>query len=169
MKSLWQKLGTAAFWASWPLLWIYLRVTKRTRLLLVCGDEFLAVRGWLSSGKWGLPGGGLRWKEDPHVGTLRELHEETNVVLTAKQLRFMFEKRYKEYGLPIDCYCFFAEIKKKPSIKPRLFEITDVHWLPLKNKESFTKDAASALSWWQNPRNASKKLASKSDSSLPHN
>ncbi len=149
MKSLWRAIGIGMFWACWPLLWFYLRLSKRSRVLLVCGDEFLAVRGWLATGKWSLPGGGLRWEEDPRKGTLRELHEETGVKIAASNLRFMFEKRYKESGLPMDCYCFFAEVKKKPAIKARWLEITDVKWLPLKNAPNLSHDTKTAVKWWR--------------------
>lgn len=149
MKRLWRALGVVTFWLSWPLQWVFLRSTKRTRLLLVCGDEFLAVRGWLGSGRWALPGGGLHRQEDPRQGTLRELLEETSVVLPASHLRFIYEKRFKECGLPIDYYCFFAATKDKPPIRPQWFEITDVEWVPIKNDRRFTKDAAAALAWWQ--------------------
>ena len=46
------------------------------------GDEVLLVRASSQTtveGRWFLPGGGLRFGEDPVVGVLRELHEETGL------------------------------------------------------------------------------------------
>src|SRR4051812_17481145 len=78
-------LGTIAFWLSWPALWIYLRGSQRTRVLIVCDEEILLVRGWLSTGQWSLPGGGLHKNEDPVAGAQREVAEEVGISLTASQ------------------------------------------------------------------------------------
>ena len=72
MKSLWTFLGRVGGVMTWPLVWVVIRYTTRSRVLIICGDEVLLLKGWLSTGRWGLPGGGIRRGEDPVEAVLRE-------------------------------------------------------------------------------------------------
>ena len=145
--------GQAVFWLTWPALWLMLRWSRRTRLLLVCGDEFLVLRGWLGSGEWGLPGGGLHRGEDKIVGLIREVEEETGLHISADQLKYAFDGLYKNKGLSFTYHSYVAELDSKPSLKPQPREIAEISWQKLyKPTVRLNSDAQQTLDWWLNNR-----------------
>jgi 8-oxo-dGTP pyrophosphatase MutT (NUDIX family) len=151
MKKVGFFIGKIVFWVSWPALWLYLSRSKRTRLLLICGDEFLVLRGWLGSGEWALPGGGLHRGEAAALGLIREVREETRIVLTSQDLTFLFTTTQTNKGIRFsyDCYC--ARLDKKPDIKIQKYEIGAYAWVPLNAPGvRLSADTVYALGQWQN-------------------
>ena len=74
------KVGFIAFWVCWPGLYFYFKpFPERSRVLVVAGDEFLAVRPWLGKGRYILPGGGKKRQETLLSSAVRELNEETGI------------------------------------------------------------------------------------------
>ncbi len=125
-----------------------LRWSHRTRLLIVCGDEFLVLRGWLGDGTWGLPGGGLHRHEKPIDGVLREVQEEIGVVLQPKQITYAFEDYVSQRGLKFHYYGFVAELTDKPAVSPQPREIAAIVWQPLKNPNlPLNEDTKAILAW----------------------
>jgi 8-oxo-dGTP pyrophosphatase MutT (NUDIX family) len=125
VKKIWDLCGVVAFWMLWPALWFYLHGTKRTRVLLICGDEFLVVRAWLSPGYWQLSGGGLHPGEDPLAGLIREVQEETSISLEPQKVSLLLAGvQHHETGFRFSYDCFVAELAVKPAIKPENGEIT---------------------------------------------
>lgn len=151
MKQLWQYIGTAIFWAAWPLLWVYLRVGQRTRVIITAQDNILLVKSWLGSGKWSLPGGGLHRGEAPLTGAAREVREETGLHLTPQHLTFLYEARGSNDGQSFRYQCFAAHLPKPVPLQKRLFEITDAVWIPLAKvlKQPLTKDTRQAVLAWK--------------------
>lgn len=149
MKKAWLWLGIVVFWCSWPALWLYMFGSKRTRLLIVCGDEYLVVRGRIGSGSWGLPGGGLHKSEDSVTGLLREVHEETGIELMPNQLKFMYKSEYNDYGFKFTYDCYSVVIAKKPNVQTQKLEILDYAWLKLNSPISkLTGDGRDAIASW---------------------
>lgn len=137
------------FWLTWPGLWLVLRGSRRTRLLLICGDEFMVVQGWLSNGQWSLPGGGLHKNEAPLTGVLRELREETTVILPPIQVHHAYDGHNNYQGLKFEYVAFTAILDRKPLVKAQALEIKTITWLPLKSPGvSLTQDTAALLDWW---------------------
>jgi len=128
---LWLLLGKAAFWLCWPALFVYMRVGARTRVLLVVDDKVLVVQGWFGNGKWGLPGGGLHRGEDPLQGALRELKEETGIVLAPKALTAEGSTRVSEAGIGFEYHRYFARLPKALPVHMQQFEITQAVWMPM--------------------------------------
>lgn len=128
--SVWARLGRIAYWGVWPGSWLYLRGSHRTRLLLENDDSFLVVNNWLGTGKWNLPGGGLHKGEDPGLGLLRELYEETGVSLDAGDLRVLAEEPYRIHGFSYRCTYFYARVAHRPMTRRRKPEITAIDWAP---------------------------------------
>lgn len=131
MRKLWVMIGRVTFWLVWPLLWLYLKRGKRTRVLLHHKNEILLVRGWLSSGKWSLPGGGLHSGEDPKQGALRELKEETGITKTNADLHLLGSGSSNQYGLAFSYYAFVIACGVKPKLKLQKHEIIDAWWFPV--------------------------------------
>jgi 8-oxo-dGTP pyrophosphatase MutT (NUDIX family) len=151
MKPLWRLCGNVAFWLGWPATWLYLRIGTRTRVLVVADNEVLAVKPWMGSGKWILPGGGVHYREDPLAAALRELREETGVVLEPSQPHLLYQATYHEYGFRFPYACYVAQLQAKPKLRKQLLEIVDVTWLNLDavNPRTCQTDVVAALQAWR--------------------
>lgn len=144
-------IGLVLFWVAWPLLWVYLRLSRRTRLLLVCNNEFLILRGYLGSRNWGLPGGGLHKGEDPIEGLIREVYEETAIKLYKQDVKFVFSDTYKSNGFRFEYDCFVAELSDKPDVRIQKSEIAEYKWTTFDDTTtSFGSDVAKAVEQWKN-------------------
>lgn len=154
MTKIWPKLGRLTFWIIWPALFFYLYTSKRTRLLIVCGDEVLVAKGWLGVGRWELPGGGLHKGEDPLQGALRELHEETGLVVEPDQLKPLHQERsIAEYGLTFDYTAYLLELPEKPITMPAKYELVELKWIPWKkllSMKDVSPNTIKVISNWAN-------------------
>jgi len=128
---LWKKLGQLSFFISIPFLHIYLRSTKRTRVLIVSQQKVLLVKGWLGSGKWILPGGGRHRGEAAVHAVIRELKEETGLQLDPAKLKDVGEAKFARYGLRFTYQRFLAELPEPIEPKLRQIEIVDATWMPI--------------------------------------
>jgi 8-oxo-dGTP pyrophosphatase MutT (NUDIX family) len=132
MKKPWHLLGRIVYWISWPALFIYLRFTKRTRVLIVCNEEVLLTKSWMGSGAWHLPGGGLHSGEEPIKGAIREINEELGLNLTAEQLKLLLEKRHtNERHLSFVYYGYVVTLTEKPQLKKPSGEISELAWFKI--------------------------------------
>lgn len=147
------RLGIFMFWALWPLLWLYLRWSYRTRLFILCGNEFLVVRSWLGPGVYGLPGGGLHKDEKPIEGVLREVQEEVGFDIHANQLTHLYSDTSRSQGFRFKYECYLLKLDKKPNLKLQPKEIVDAQWQSLDNPTlPFEHDVFRALSWWHDKK-----------------
>lgn len=147
------KLGVVLFWLTWPLLWLYLRWSKRTRLLLVCGDEFLVVRSWLGPGAYGLPGGGLHKGEAPIDGLIREVREEIGITITPSEVDHLYNTVSHSQGFKFQYDCYLLRLSAKPGLVLQPSEITDAQWQPLTGPTlPVENDVTRAVAWWQNKK-----------------
>lgn len=129
MTTLWQKLGIILFWLCWPALWLYLRWSTRTRVIVVADGKILVLRGWLGDGKWTLPGGGLHKGEDSAVGAVRELGEETGISVAPSGITLLKETMFRGNGIRFRCKYYYAHLPAIPATKHQRFEIVDSAWL----------------------------------------
>lgn len=151
MSKIWHRLGVITYWATWPGLWLMLRWSHRTRLMIICDGEFLVLRGWLGSGTWGLPGGGLHRNEKPLDGLLREVQEEIGVTLLPEQVTYAYDDYAKERGLKFHYHAFICELKEKPVVRPQPREIADIKWQSIITPTlDLNHDAAAVRQWWLN-------------------
>lgn len=129
MKSLWRLLGRLGYYVTLPALYVQLRWTKRTRVFIRVGNEILVVKGWLSRGDWSFPGGGLKHREEPRQGAVREVMEETGVSLRPQNLTLLFEGRTTNpHRLTYYCYAFGIELETKPEVTVRGVEVLQAEW-----------------------------------------
>lgn len=150
MKKIWRSLGKITFWFSRPFWFIYLMIGKRTRVLVIFEDELLVVRGWLGTGKWGLPGGGIHKGEDSIDGAIRELREETSVNLQPIQLKYLGSATSNYSGLRFHYDQYVAVLNERPIIKPRRTEIVEATWIPLNaiNENNAEDTTINTLELW---------------------
>ena len=131
MKRLWRLAGRLAFTLTFPLIILYVHRSKRTRLLLICGDNLLVLKGWLGKDNWSLPGGGLHRNEDPAEGLLRELKEETGIELDKQQLRSLGTWRGYYWRLYVDYFGYVTEVEKLIEPNVTTIEISHAAWIPI--------------------------------------
>ncbi len=139
-----QSIGRLLFWCGWPLLWLLSRpVHRRTRIVVKHQTDILLVKDWLSSGQWTLPGGGIRFGEQPNICAIRELQEETGIVAKKSDLSAPKELLgLSQSGLRFDCVVFQLELPVRPDLRLRSFEISDAQWVPLEKIGHYDLNAA---------------------------
>jgi 8-oxo-dGTP pyrophosphatase MutT (NUDIX family) len=121
-------IGRILFWIGWPVFFVYFRLSERTRILIIHGDDILVVKNWISHGQWSLPGGGLRRGEKACPGIVREVWEELGVLLSSEGLQYLGHEQYKKHGLSFDFHLFLMYVPQKFSFDKQLIELADVQW-----------------------------------------
>lgn len=143
-----QKIGVAAFWITWPALWLMLRFSNRTRGLIVFGDKIVVVKPWLSNGRWGLPGGGAHHSEDSLAALIREVEEEVGLSLSKQNCKKVGNKTYKQNGLSFRYQLFVIKLSDQPKLRAQRSEIGEAQWIAINelNSANSSFDVLDALS-----------------------
>lgn len=129
MNKLWQKIGTMVYWVTWPGIWLMLRRSKRTRILIACGSKILVVKPWLGNGRWSLPGGGIKRNEKAFQSLVREIQEETGLKIKKKDCKVVSKNTYKQDGLSFLYYLFVCNQKELKDIDRKKLELADAKWV----------------------------------------
>jgi ADP-ribose pyrophosphatase YjhB (NUDIX family) len=128
-ETFWERLGQTLYWIAWPGIWLVIQVSPpRTRIVLTCQDKVLLVKDWLGNGEWTLPGGGLKRGEPAPVGALRELREETSIVLPPGSLKDLGRFKTKTNGIPVRILGFSSHPTTPPRVALQWAEIADYMW-----------------------------------------
>jgi 8-oxo-dGTP pyrophosphatase MutT (NUDIX family) len=152
MKTMWNFIGIILFWLAWPIWSVYFHIVpRRSRVLVVFNDEVLLVKGWLSTGKWMLPGGGAHSHETMEASAIRELEEEVGIISAETALRPMGKHSHHKYGLSYIASYFILEFEDKPNIKKSWPEISEAQWLKFTDIRGhmLDDDAAYALKQYE--------------------
>jgi len=152
MKKISKTFGTFVYWLSWPVLFLILRGSKRTRAVIVVGSDVLLLKGRLGSNKWALPGGGIKSGEQPELSVLREIKEEVGLDISKSSLIYLGQQYYSEDGIGFDILLYGIRLTEKPSIKIQKKEISKYCWLPVDqiNASNSNGDTRIALRTWNN-------------------
>ena len=129
MNKIWQKIGTLVYWITWPGIWLMLRRSKRTRILIACGSKVLVVKPWLGNGRWSLPGGGIKRHEKAFQSLVREIHEETGLIINKKDCKVVSKNKYNQDGLSFMYYLFACNQKELKDIERKKLELADAKWV----------------------------------------
>ncbi len=124
-----QKLGTIIFWITWPGLWVILRWSYRTRVLVASGSKVLVMKSWLGPGDWSLPGGGVHRGEAPELAAIREVEEETGLTIEREQLVPTAERVFRDNGLSFRYQEYKVELNEMPTVRPQPGEVAVVEWM----------------------------------------
>lgn len=126
----WRYSGRLVYYICWPGIWFILSLPqKRTRVLLISDGHLLLSRDWLGPGKWSLPGGGLHRSENELIGALREMEEETGLVLRAENLTRLGEIKVEDKLISTTLVVFKSEVAKRPKVSIPGIEILDFAWV----------------------------------------
>lgn len=122
-------IGKIFYYITWPGIFLIIKLQPpRTRVVIKCGKNILLVKDWLGTGKWSLPGGGLKKSEKPEIGAIREVYEETSLKLDPKNLISIGKLDLRSAGISYTAYCYSLNVDTKlnPSITSK--EIAEVKW-----------------------------------------
>lgn len=135
MKKIWGVVGVAIFWISWPITWLAVNNSRRTRVLIIAKDEVLLVKNWLGRNRWTLPGGGAHGKETLQTAAAREIKEELGLDVDENDLQLLFQKEgMRDTGFRFDCDGFLLLLKHKPTLALDNLEMHEARWFPLGSK-----------------------------------
>jgi len=128
MKRLVYKFGKIVFWLSWPIFWLMLNNTERSRLLLFYDGRLLVVKDWFNY-KWSLPGGGKHPNESSQEAVIREVKEELGFKLDTKTVKPLFSEKVRYKGLNVQLDYLVAQVTVKPEVKVQWLEVSNFAWL----------------------------------------
>lgn len=151
MQRLWIWFGIALFFLLKPLLFFYLRLNERTRVIIFSKNQVLLVKPWLGNGRWDLPGGGLHHSEQPIFGAIRETYEETGIKLGQDTLLPLGKLKGKGF-FPYRLHCFSVDFESRmPKVKKQYVEIIDIAWVSVNRLDSYNLDplALRCLDLWK--------------------
>lgn len=128
MKKFWKSLGTAAFWVGWPVSYLHLRFSRRSRILVTHGDNILVVKNWLGPNEWSLPGGGIHPWEDQAKAAARELHEETDIKIKSSEIKPLYAKTTTVHGFKLSYECFSVRLPRLEKFEVNSLDIVEIKW-----------------------------------------
>lgn len=130
MRFIARTIGTIVGFFGAPFIYLILAGSQRARVVVRCGDEVLLVRAWLAGSYWMLPGGGVHRGEQPATAVVRELAEETGVVVKEQQLIHHGQHRsVRTWGSTYNYDLYSIGLPSKPELKLQIYEISDAEWV----------------------------------------
>ena len=67
----------------------YIKQKEKTKIIIYKNDKVLVLEKNIIKKRYVLPGGFIKKKEEPVIGLLREVLEETNVLLNTKNIKLI--------------------------------------------------------------------------------
>lgn len=121
-------LYTIALFNAKIYWFIFKPITRGARIIIIYEDSVLLVKH-RTRNNYNLPGGGIHKNEEPLSGAIREVREETGIIIPAKAY-LLGEYKNSTEGKKDTVFVFVSEIETK--ITPQItFELSDAKWFPL--------------------------------------
>lgn len=129
-------LGRIFYYITWPGIFLIIKLQPpRTRIIIKNKNNILLVKDWLGTGKWSLPGGGLKRNENPKEGAIREIREETGLILNTNDLQSIGQINLKSAGIGYSAYCYLLNVNTNLKPNNNSKEIAEVSWFNLDSIE----------------------------------
>jgi len=132
MIHLYYVIMRVAYWVSWPLTGLLLHNSHRVRILVQAEGSTLLLKSTYGPNRWSLPGGGVDRDESAKSAAVRELIEETGIIVDIKQLTLLGTHRIaaSKYGWPVEEITFFkVTLPKRSKLRiTRPLEIKALGW-----------------------------------------
>ena len=146
--------GRMVFWAGWPVLWIYLLRSTRTRIVVEYDGKILVLKNRLNNDRWSLPGGGLHRGEDPTNGVVRELYEETGITIKTTDVAEISRGKINHRGLRYSVVSFCAKLVNSPVLNIQRLEVAEASWLMPEDLDisNTSYDAMMIIDQWKQGR-----------------
>lgn len=137
-------MGVILFYLLWPLVWLYAPLTRRVRVIVIRDEEILVVKNWFGSGKWQLPGGGIKFGESPEAAAIREMREELAVDI--RQVRLLDAEPHiiQQNGMLFRYHFVLADISNTAQLSTQ-HGITAHTWLRISDMHSTETEVTTAV------------------------
>lgn len=127
-RSLWTLTGRLGFLVAQYPIGLIVRNSRRTRVLITCGNEYLVVKHWLGDDRWMLPGGGLHRNEDPLLAAQREVKEEIGLELPTATFQNAGQFKCRDGAFKFDYDLYVVQLPEKPKLQLQRIEILSSSW-----------------------------------------
>lgn len=127
-QSLWTLAGRLGFLVAQYPIGLIVRNSRRTRVLITSGDDYLVVKHWLGDDRWMLPGGGLHRNEDPLIAARRETKEEIGLDLPAEAFQSIGQFKCRDGAFKFDYDLYIVRLPEKPKLRLQRIEILAAGW-----------------------------------------
>jgi 8-oxo-dGTP pyrophosphatase MutT (NUDIX family) len=145
-------IGKVLYWLTAPVLFLVsLKASPRVRAIVVNEkDEILLVRNWYGRQLWTLPGGGVKFREDPAEAARRELKEELGLDLPKESLKPLGSIEKYSKGTPFAATIFSTYLPSGATIYRHPLELIDYRWVePRKLPKNSHQSVKRTLRLWQ--------------------
>lgn len=123
-----KQLRMALIWLGWPIFYLALNNTKRTRVIIAHKEQILLVQPRLSDRVWDLPGGGVHKRERDKTAACRELKEELGISSSTAQLYPIGSLDYTNRKITNKLIVYKLSLTKKPTLSLQKLEIRKAQW-----------------------------------------
>lgn len=129
------RLGKIAYFILGPIIYLLSPYGQaRIRVIVRHKKQVLLVKSRLSSQKWDLPGGGIGRGERPTMAAVREVYEETGLVIDKDNLKYIGTV---EAEWPLKCNLVVYSVEVSSELLEKLpwlrrLEISDRAWHSVK-------------------------------------
>ena len=128
-------IENAVYILFYPVIFLVLNNSQRTRVAIFHKNKILIVRPRLNLGKWIMPGGNIKKSETPEMSVIRETKEEIGIVLEPEKL--IFSRRevnsYRFIKTEIHYYVYLTEKELNVIIDKN--EIAEYKWVLIEDIE----------------------------------
>lgn len=133
IKSIYRGVGMAAGVMAAPLFILFSRKDRVRVMMLRRNGDVLLVRGYIGRQQWALPGGGVKRGESYEQAAVREVCEETGVVID-QELRYLGRALSRE-SLSRESFCAFPVRVYQAVVDDGKLqynrEIIEARWMPI--------------------------------------